>query len=100
MEALHDFHGPNAGYVLELYDRYRQNPESVDPATRAFFRQWTPPTDGAAQQAVAECPTDKIVGAVNYGQAIRAYWHVAAHRDPLGGEPIGDPAVEPEVHGV
>ena len=39
MEPLHDFHGPNAGYVLDLYDRYRKNPESVDPATRAFFEQ-------------------------------------------------------------
>ena len=30
------FYGPNAGYALDLYDRYRQNPASVDPATRAF----------------------------------------------------------------
>jgi len=28
---LDQFHGLNAGYVLELYERYRQDPASVDP---------------------------------------------------------------------
>ena len=31
---LEPIQGVNAGYVLELYERYRQNPDSVDPATR------------------------------------------------------------------
>ena len=48
-ERLQDFYGPNEGYVLELYDRYRQDPNAVDAATRAFFQHWTPPpTDGVA----------------------------------------------------
>jgi 2-oxoglutarate dehydrogenase E1 component len=48
MNSWYDFNGPNAGYVLELYDRYRQNPESVDAETRAFFEDWTPPSaDGS-----------------------------------------------------
>ena len=29
MDFWHDFHGPNAGYILELYDRYRADPGSV-----------------------------------------------------------------------
>ena len=33
------FYGPNAGYVLELYERYQADPTSVDEATRAFFEQ-------------------------------------------------------------
>ena len=37
MDDWRDFHGPNAGHILELYDRFRQNPESVDAATRAYF---------------------------------------------------------------
>ena len=40
--TLGPFAGVNAGYVLELYERYRQNPESVDPATREAFESWTP----------------------------------------------------------
>ena len=35
--TLGPFEGVNAGYVLELYERYRQNPESVDPSWRAYF---------------------------------------------------------------
>src|SRR5689334_19182165 len=100
METLHPFHGPNEGYVLELYDRYRQNPESVDAATRAFFEQWSPPAESAEPKAIAGVATDKIVGAVNYVQAIRSYGHAAAQLDPLGTEPVGDPALSPEAHGI
>ncbi|NJN68707.1 MAG: hypothetical protein HC884_19375, partial [Chloroflexaceae bacterium] len=48
------FHGPNAGYMLELYERYRQNPDSVDAATRAFFDAWTPEpeSDGVQEPRV------------------------------------------------
>ncbi len=41
MDFWRDFHGPNAGYVLDLYDRYRQDPDSVDAATRAYCARWT-----------------------------------------------------------
>ncbi len=37
MYDLKTFYGPNAGYVIELYERYRQHPAFVDPATRAIF---------------------------------------------------------------
>jgi ABC-2 type transport system ATP-binding protein len=37
------FYGPNLGYVLELYDGYREDPESVDERTREFFETWSPP---------------------------------------------------------
>src|SRR5664279_5701529 len=94
--------GQNAGYVLELYDRYRQDPSSVNESTRRFFADWTPPAEGQA----AGAPTfpapqiDKIVGAVNYAQSIRAYGHLAAQLDPLGTPPPGDPALDPAAHGI
>ena len=47
MNDFSAFHGPNAGYVLELYDRYRADPQSVDAETRAFFQQWPPPAEHA-----------------------------------------------------
>jgi ABC-2 type transport system ATP-binding protein len=46
------FYGPNLGYVLDLYESYRANPESVDERTREFFGSWNPPrlgTNGRAQ---------------------------------------------------
>ncbi len=101
MELWRDFHGPNAGYVLELYERYRQNPDSVDPATRAFFARWTPPTDGRmAEPGQIALAAEKVMGAVNLAQSIRNYGHLAAQLDPLGSPPPGDPALALETHGV
>src|SRR5918998_843050 len=42
MSDLSAFHGPNAGYVLDLYDRYLDDPSSVDPDTRATFEHVDP----------------------------------------------------------
>jgi 2-oxoglutarate dehydrogenase E1 component len=94
-----DFPGPNAGYIVELYDRYRQNPEAVDAATRAYFATWKPPEEFAVAVA-PPYPIGRIVGAVNLAQAIRAYGHLAAQLDPLGSPPRGDPSLLPAIHGV
>jgi len=99
MNTLRDFHGPNAGYVLELYERYQQNPESLDAATRAYFKQWTPPAEDGLTGMAAD-NMDKIVGAVRLAQAIREYGHLAAQLDPLGGAPPGDPSLDPAAHGL
>jgi ABC-2 type transport system ATP-binding protein len=47
------FYGPNLGYVLELYERYKENPESVDERTQEFFKTWSPPQVGANGRAPA-----------------------------------------------
>ncbi len=99
MNTWHDFPGPNAGYVLELYERYRQNPDSVDAATRDFFSRWMPPMDGHAPGA-PEIAIDKIVAANRLAHAIRAYGHLAARLDPLGSAPRGDPSLDPATHGI
>jgi len=44
MDYLKNFYGPNAGYVLDLYERYKQDPSSVDAETRALFANWSPET--------------------------------------------------------
>lgn len=102
MDFWHDFHGPNAGYVLEQYERYRQDPNAVDAATRALFERWTPPANGAAapEGGMTAADLNKVVGAVNLAQAIREYGHLAAQLDPLGSPPPGDPSLVPEAHGI
>src|SRR5437868_3408675 len=101
MSGWQGFSGINRGYVLELYDRFRTDPSSVDPATRAIFEQWTPPAD-APTEAVAEggIPARTAVDAVDLAQSIRRYGHLAAHLDPLGTKPPGDPSLLPETHGL
>jgi len=95
----HDFPGPNAGYILELYDRYQQNPDSVDMATKRFFEQWGPLLDGLGLSSTVG-QAGKIMGVVNLAQAIREYGHLAAQLDPLGNEPPGDPTLELAAHGL
>jgi len=95
------FSGINRGYVLELYERFRKDPASVDPASREIFEQWTPPAEIVPRAAEAEdVPLRTAVNAVHLAQSIRRYGHLAAQLDPLGGKPIGDPSLLPESHGV
>src|ERR1700736_1939189 len=90
MFDLKTFYGPNAGYVLELYERYRQNPSSVDPETRAIFDTWTPETVsspspvvesslGTAPSDAAPASVSKIVAASTLAHAIRSRGHLGAH---------------------
>ncbi len=92
----------NAGYVLELYDRYRQDPASVDAQTRAYFEEWTPPdippTSSSAAVEVGDLRA--VVGAAKLAESIRRYGHLDAQIDPLGSRPTGDPALLPETHGI
>ena len=124
MQNLENFYGPNAGYVLELFERYQQDPASVDATTRAIFEHWTPEepvsANGAStvqprqtrtsplQQSVLSSPTvthedtpayspsqvAKIVAASTLAHAIRERGHLGAHLDPLGSAPLGDPALD------
>jgi 2-oxoglutarate dehydrogenase E1 component len=109
MVSAKDFTGQNLAYVLELYDRYLESPDSVDKATAAFFQNWSPEIqvyeDGVVEQVIltpvpATVDMHIVVGAVEYVQAIRQFGHLAAKLDPLGTEPPDDPALYPETHGI
>lgn len=101
LDLWHDFHGPNAGYILELYDRFVQDPQSVDAATRALFGRWQPsPPPLPSVQAPPPADCDRVMGVVNLAQAIRDYGHLAAQLDPLGGAPPGNPALALAAHGL
>ncbi|MFL5693567.1 MAG: 2-oxoglutarate dehydrogenase E1 subunit family protein, partial [Ktedonobacteraceae bacterium] len=108
MRELEQFYGPNAGYVQELYERYLQNPPSVDAETRAIFDTWSRDQTHALSQRQE---TAKINGALPFqvshvvaasalAHAIRERGHLGAHLDPLGTEPLNDPALLPETHGI
>ena len=89
------FSGVNAAHVLDLYERYRRDPSSVDAATREAFLAWGPPDAApsplpAASVAPAAPATTRsddlgvVVGAANLVESIRRYGHLAAQVDPLG----------------
>ncbi len=101
MSIYSRFHGPNAGYVIELYERYLEDPDSVDPSTRAYFEQWRPELPSTTTFApTAGVDVGKIVGVANLAQSIRKHGHFAARLDPLGSRPVGDPTLDPAAHGL
>jgi 2-oxoglutarate dehydrogenase E1 component len=114
MNEFTEFHGPNAAYVLDLYERYQRDPQAVDPATRHFFEGWRPPQldgagiDGATNGHVVAPPRpvaagldmEKAASVANLCQAIREYGHLAAHLDPLGTPAPGDPTLSLDYHGL
>src|SRR5512142_375703 len=101
MNLWDEFFGPNAGYAIELYERYQQDPASVDAASRAFFDQNPPPPavlSGHVSAAAFSAGLDlaKIAAAFSLAQYIRWIGHWAAHLDPLGSPPPDDPALHLE----
>jgi 2-oxoglutarate dehydrogenase E1 component len=103
-ETENQFFGPNLGYVLELYENYREDPDSVDGQMREFFESWRPPrvgTPGAnGQQVAPEVDVEKAVGASKHVRHIRDFGHRAAKLDPLGSEPPGDPTLDPTFYRI
>jgi len=98
-----EFYGPNLGYVLELYERFREDPDSVDEETRRLFEHWRPrevSLDGRGGVAAAPADVEKIVGATKFIRHIRDFGHMAAHLDPLGSEPPGDPTLDPSFYRI
>src|SRR5258706_12177312 len=98
MTSDHEFHGPNLGYILELYERYRSDPNSVDEATRKLFQDWRPEDAEPALRAQPELQT--LIQIANLAQAIREYGYVAANLDPLGGPVVGDPLLKLAFHNL
>jgi 2-oxoglutarate dehydrogenase E1 component len=121
-----DVDGLNAGFARDLFEDYLENPEAVPSEWRELFESGSSdvvathpglarlleragnghqaataaPTPPAPPTAEAPPVTDELLGAVAAAMALvkahRMHGHLAAHLDPLGSEPPGDPALEPE----
>lgn len=99
-----DFHGPNLAYVLELYQRYLNDPNSVDEGTQKLFREWSPDSsEPAIPTSASPLSTPHLLsltGAVNLAWSIRSYGYLSAKLDPLNNVPaaVGDPLLTLEFH--
>lgn len=103
MPDLRSFHGPNEGYVLELYEQYQADPASVDAGWREYFDQLPPGGLLDVQSGPLSddsAPIELILRAHRLAQAIRARGHTASRLDPLGSQPDEDPALRPEAYGI
>jgi 2-oxoglutarate dehydrogenase E1 component len=104
MNPWDQFTGVNAGYVYDLYERYQRDPASVDEATRTLFANWSPDSPAPSTPAPRDVPTTDTAAAiatVTLADSIRRFGHLAARLDPLGvTDPIGDPSLQMESHGL
>jgi 2-oxoglutarate dehydrogenase E1 component len=106
MNPWDQFTGANAGYVYELFERYQRDPSSVDEATRRTFASWTPtdPASATAEAVARHASASDLhagIAAFNLAESIRRFGHLAAQLDPLGfHDPIGDPSLHPQAHGL
>ncbi|WKW10977.1 2-oxoglutarate dehydrogenase E1 component [Pseudogemmatithrix spongiicola] len=90
----------NDAYAAEQFERYRQDPASVEESWRQFFR--------FAEEAMGRGPSSGggddyariVAGAARYTTAIRYYGHMAVQLDPLGSPPPGAEELTPEFHGI
>jgi len=90
-----NFHGPNLGYVMEMYDLFLQDPELVDEELRQMFQQWGPPvvegqgvstSVNVTQSSMDSNMLQKTVAAIQFAEHIRTYGHLAANINPLTDE--------------
>ncbi len=105
MDILKEFYGPNAGYVLELYNKFQNDPSSVDPETREVFQKWRPtpdrsPLPGGETAEVSRRNWKSVLAVARFAQDIRQFGHLAAKIDPLGLLPLGDPILGKDSHGL
>src|SRR5512146_3202219 len=123
---VHDVDGLNAGFAEGLLEEYLGNPDAVPAEWRAHFESAADDLleshpglrrlldalqeQGNGHAAVAPVPAPApapapaldaallggIAAAMALVKAFRMHGHLAARLDPLGSEPVGDPALEPE----
>jgi 2-oxoglutarate dehydrogenase E1 component len=121
-----DVDGLNAGFARDLLEDYLENPEAVPSEWRRLFESGQsdvvathpglarlleaignghPPAEAPAPAVAPAAPqaepvSDELLGGIAAAMALvkahRMHGHLAARLDPLGSEPPGDPALEPE----
>ena len=89
----------NDAFIAEMYERFRQNPESVDASWRQFFG-FAQSLAGAAPGATDASLLRKVAAAAALVEDIRHYGHLAVRLDPLGTPPVGAQELTPEYHGL
>ena len=91
----------NDGYIAELYEQYRRDPQSLDESWRQYFR--LAERLGGAAPAAGAADADllrKAAGAAGLFSAIQRFGHLVVNIDPLGSAPPGAAELTPEFHGI
>jgi 2-oxoglutarate dehydrogenase E1 component len=90
----------NDGYISELYEVYRRDPNAVDESWRQFFRFAESLSGTRSAGSIDESLLRKVAGAAALLGAIQRYGHLAVQLDPLGSPPLGAAELKAEFHGI
>ncbi|MGG1674606.1 2-oxoglutarate dehydrogenase E1 component [Neobacillus sp. NRS-1170] len=104
---LNNFLGPNLGYLMEQFEKYNEDPLSVEQDMRVIFEQLneedfieagiTVPVTNLKAPLVE---SEKILAAVKLAENIRTYGHLAANIYPLGNQKPDVTHLELKSHGI
>lgn len=101
---LKDFYGPNLGYVIDMYEKYKENPLSVDEGLRSYFQVWENVLND--DDRMEQKPTyslewfHKIQSAIKLADKTRDYGHLAADIYPLKDHLPESRHLEPSYYGL
>ena len=90
----------NSGLIEEYYQRWLDNPDSVDPTWRAFFQGFALGSNGQAPAAIPGTGSAVVIDSLKQAHvhylinAYRALGHTQAHLDPLSGPPPAQPRLQ------
>lgn len=97
------FPAVSAEYIIDLYDRYIRDPQSVDPSWLPYFEGlWgRAAIVGNGADAGKDADADLEVGAAGLIDAYRSRGHMVAALDPLGlWKRSVPPELDPAFHGL
>ncbi|MFK9092931.1 2-oxoglutarate dehydrogenase E1 component [Bacillus salipaludis] len=105
-DFLNDFSGPNLGYLIDQFERYKEEPLSVEEEMRVLFEEMneadfsdftkTAPTVSEPDSAQQK----KMISAVKLADNIRTYGHLAATIYPLGNHKLDQTHFELGKYGL
>ncbi|MCQ6282652.1 2-oxoglutarate dehydrogenase E1 component [Bacillus sp. EB600] len=104
---LSDLSGPNLGYLIDQFERYKKDPMSVEAEMREFLEEINE-SDFSTSPKVVSAVSDpttvtnrKIIAAAKLAENIRTYGHLSANIYPLGREQPSDQSyLETEHYGL
>lgn len=99
------FSGPNLGYVMEMYDLFKTDPDAVEPELAELFRNFGAPPieeqgEGAVTASGSQTDLRKVLAVYSLLEAIRSYGHLAADIYPLNDRPKDTSRLELSYHGL
>lgn len=111
LEKFSFLHGGNTQYIGEMYDKFKQDPASVDETWQFFFKGYEfsqggdPSFQGGGRAVAGASRSASQAGGLDakvesYINFIRKMGHLSANLNPLEAKPELHPELKPEAYGL